>query len=305
MSLPRLAARAFNTPLLIDARKAEAILAAVGPRLAGVELSIENPQGAVDHVAFQAGRPSLGKLGDRLGRAFDRMGALPFDVIDNVAVIPIEGTLVHKGAFVGQSSGETSYQGLQTQTMRALRSDAIKGVVFEVDSFGGEAAGAFDAADSMAALSAAKPTMAVLTENAFSGGYLLAAQARQVVMPEFGGAGSIGAMSVHVDFSRKLANDGVAVTIIAAGARKADGNEFAPLPQAVAARMQTRLDEIRRAFADYVGRGRGKRMSAAQAMATEADIFGSADSIALGLADAVAKPSDAFDAFIAEVNRAR
>ena len=42
--------------------------------------------------------------------------------------------------------GETSYEGLQAQVLRAMRNPTIKGVVFEVDSFGGELAGAFETA---------------------------------------------------------------------------------------------------------------------------------------------------------------
>ena len=71
--------------------------------------------------------------------------ALLFAIIDGIALIPIEGTLVHKGAYVGAYSGRTSYEGLQAQVLRAMRNPAIKGVVFEVDSFGGELAGVFEA----------------------------------------------------------------------------------------------------------------------------------------------------------------
>lgn len=305
MISPRIAARIFGTPLLIDARKAEAILAGIGGRLVEGGVEIDNAAGAIEHIAFQNGRPSLGKLGDRLGRAYDKAGVMPFDMIGGVAVIPIEGTLVHKGAFIGQSSGETSYQGLQAQVARAAASPDVKGAVFEVDSYGGEAAGAYDAADVIAQLSAVKPTMAILTENALSGGYLLASQARQIVMPEFGRAGSIGAIKLHFDLSRKLANDGVKVTVLAAGKHKADGNPFEPLPQAMADQERAGLEQMRTKFADYVARGRGQRFTMAQAMATEADDYNGADALARGLVDAVGKPSDAFDAFVAAINRNR
>lgn len=303
MITPRIAARVFGVPLLIDPRKAEAILAGLGGRFVEGGIVIANAGGAVDHVAFETGRPSLGKLGDRLGRAYDRAGVSPFDMIDNVAVIPIEGTLVHKGAFVGQSSGETSYQGLHTQVARAAQAADVKGVVFEVDSFGGEAAGAFDAADAIAELSAVKPTIAILTENALSGGYLLAAQARQIIVPEFGHVGSIGALKLHYDTSRALANAGVTVTILSAGKHKADGNPFEPLLKDVATQEIAALEQMRGRFAAYVARGRGRRMSQAQAMATEADVYRGEDGKRLGLVDAIGKPSEAFDTFISEINR--
>ncbi len=300
----RIAARAFNTLLMIDQRKAEAILAGLGSRLGlGSAFEIEQAIGAIEHIAFANGRPSMGVIGDRLGRGYDRAGAVPFDMVGNVAVIPVEGTLVHKGAFVGQSSGETSYQGLQTQVSRALKSDVVKGAVFEIDSYGGELAGAFDAADAIAQLSAAKPTMAILTDHALSAGYLMASAARQIVMPEFGRAGSIGVITMHVDYSRKLENEGIKVTLLAAGKHKAEGNPFQPLSDAVASRIMAEVEQARGKFADQVARGRGRRFTAAQALATEAQHYGSAEALSFGLVDAIAKPSDAFDAFGGEINR--
>lgn len=304
MITPHIAARVFNTELMVDARKAEAMLAGLGGRFVDGGVSVVNPAGAVDHVAFEAGRPSMGKLGDKLGRAFDQYGEAPFDMIGSVAVIPIEGTLVHKGAFVGQSSGRTSYQGLQTQIARAARSPAVKGVAFEVDSFGGEVSGAFEAADMIAGLSAIKPTFAILTDNALSAGYLLASQARQIAAPPLTGrAGSIGVITMHVDFSRKLENEGVKVTILTAGAHKAEGNPYQPLPEAEAKRILGRLAAGRERFAQYVGRGRGSRFTAEKAMATEAQHYHAEEALSLGLIDAVASPAEAFDAFVEKINR--
>lgn len=298
-----LAGRIFNTTLLMDGPKALTILAAIGGRI--VEGGVVLPENfvAVDHVAFDPERTSMGRIGDRLGRAIDQRGGTPYDVIENIAIIPIEGTLVHKGGYIGSSSGRTSYQGLQTQVVRAARDDRIKGVVFEVDSFGGEAAGAFETSDMIAQLSALKPTLSILTDFAFSAGYLMASAARQVVMPENGGAGSIGAVSMHADISGKLEKDGVKVTVLAAGTRKADGNPFGPLPPEVAERSLARLEAGRQTFAAAVGRYRGKRFTKEQALATEADSYTGKEAVGLGLADALGPGNEAFDLFIREVNR--
>ena len=303
MSLPRIAARVFNEPLLYDAAKAAAFVEGLGARIIGHELTVPGVVPA-RHVAFENGRPSMGRIGDRLGRRYDRAGVLPFDMVDGgIAVIPIEGTLVHKGAFVGQSSGDTSYQGIQTQVRRAAASDQVKGIVFEVDSFGGEASGGFETAVMIADLSTSKPTVAILTDFALSAGYLMACAARTIVMPEFGRAGSIGAIRMHVDYQRKLENEGITVTLIAAGQHKADGNQFQHLPDAVAARMQAETESMRKVFASHVGKYRGKRMTAEMAMQTEADSFQAADAVRLGLADAIAPANEAFEAFVADINR--
>lgn len=298
-----IATRLFDAPLLVHEGKLVAAMTAVGGRIVEGGIHFDGSIEMVDHVAFENGRPSFGRLGDRLGRAYERAGLLPFDVVNNVAVIGVEGSLVHKGAYVGMSSGRTSYQGIQTQVARARRDDQIKGAIFEVDSFGGEAAGAFETADMIAALSAEKPTMAILTDNAYSAGYLLASAARTIVAPPGGGAGSIGAVTMHADLSRKLQNEGVTVTVLAAGKRKVDGNPFQPLDDATKQRVLARLEHGREMFAEAVGRYRGNRFTKQAALDTEADSYTGVQAAAMGMIDAVGSPSAAFDAFIAAVNR--
>lgn len=299
---PLIAQRAFNTPLLMHPGKAAAAVSGIGDRLCGGGIDLVSQYPLVDHSAFESGRPSMGRLADRVGRIADARGVPVFDMIEGVAVIPVEGTLVHKGSYVGKSSGATSYEGLQAQIRRAGRRDDVRGVVFEVDSYGGEVAGAFETAAMIRELSAQKPTLAILTDFAYSAGYLLASQARQIVAPEFGGAGSIGVITMHVDYSKWLDNEGIKVTLLTAGARKADGNLFEALPDSVADKINERLATMRERFAEAVGLGRGARFTASQAMATEADDFRGEEAASLGLIDAVADPSETFDAFISALN---
>jgi len=304
--LPRIAARLFNTPLMVDERKAVAIMAGLGGRVVDGQLIIDGPAPR-DHVAFENGRPSerAGILGDPIGQRFDKRG-LGDDILSmagSVAVIPIEGSLVHKGDWLDSYSGETSYQGIQTQVSRAARDMRVKGVVFEVDSFGGEVSGAFETAEMIAELSAKKPTLAILTDNALSAGYLLAAAARAIVLPETGYAGSIGVISMHIDFSRAIENDGVRVTVMSSGARKADGSPFKPLAADVVERWQTDLDAGRELFAATVARFRGRKLSKKAALETEADVYRGEAAVAAGLADGVVRPNQAFAEFVDRVDR--
>ena len=293
----------FEQPHLYDQRKAEALLYGLGQRLTGFPIVVTNGVGPVDHQPFANGRPSAGVLGDRLGRSFDRVGVAPFDVVDGVAVISVEGTLVQKGGWIGAYSGQTSYQGLQVQIARAARSPDVKGIVFEVDSFGGQANDGFETAAMIAAASKAKPTIAILTDFAYSAGYLLASQARQIIVPEFGGAGSIGVVMMHADYSGNLAKEGIKVTFIHAGRHKVDGNQFEPLQKQQLERWQAQVDAMRDRFAAVVGKGRGQRHTKSAALKTEAQMFTAAEALELGLVDAVGDKHEAFNAFIKEVNR--
>lgn len=298
------ATRVFNTELMIDAGKAAAIMSGLGDRFVegGAVIVGVDP---VDHVAFTNGRPSAGVVGDLFGRRIEQAGdgARILPVVDNVAIIAVEGTLVHKGRFLGQSSGETSYEGLQTRINRARRDPNVKGVVFEIDSFGGEVAGAFDTANLLAELSAEKPTLAILTDYALSAGYLIASACRQIVMPQTGAAGSIGVITLIADFTGKLEKEGIKVAVVASGAFKADGNPALPLDPGVIARAKERVDAARDVFAETVAEFRGSRLTKEAALATEARVYSGSAAVEAGLVDEIVRPNVAFEAFIGEVNR--
>lgn len=299
----RLCSMLFEQPHLYHPRKAETVVRMLGPRLTGFNVTVTNGDGGVDHVAFANGRPSAGIIGDRLGRAYDRAGVSTLYTVENVAIIPVEGTLVQKGGWIGSYSGESSYQGLQVQIAEARRRSDVKGIVFEVDSFGGMVNGCFETAAAIRALSAVKPTIAILTDFAYSAAYLLASQARQIVMPEFGGAGSIGTVMLHADFSANLEQEGIKVTFIQSGEHKTDGNPYEALPDGLLERWQMQVDTIRDRFAEAVGKGRGKRMTKAQALKTEAKFYRATDALDLGLVDAIGDGQEAFAAFTKEINR--
>ena len=291
MRLPLIAARLLDTPLMVHGGKAATIMTAVGDRIVGQRL----------HVV---GAETLGTIGDGLGREYDAMKVKTYDVINGVAIIPVEGTLVHKGGWIGMASGETSYQGLQTQVVRAMRDDAVRGVVFEVDSYGGEVSGAFETSDMIFELSRVKPTLAILTDVACSAGYLMASACRQIVIPERGIAGSIGVIAIHVDQSAAIEAEGLKVTIIQAGRHKADGNPFEPLPKDVYDGWLSEIEASRVAFAKRVSSYRAGRLSTEQALATEAATYRGADAVAAGLCDGVGHPSEAAALFVSDINRA-
>lgn len=304
---PHIAARLFDTPLLIAPDKLAAMVAGIGGRVVEGGVVLVNHGTSIDHTAFSGGRPSMGVLDGDLAARLDRNRIAAYPVVDNVAVIGIEGSLVQKGAYLGQSSGETSYQGLQVQIARA-RADAaagrLKGVVFEGDSLGGEVSGAFETADAIHELSQIVPTMGILTDAAASGGYLLISQCRQIAMPKSGLAGSIGVVSLHLDMSGKMEKDGVRATLITAGEHKGDGNPFEPLADDYRQAIQARNEATRQQFAETVGRGRKGRMTKAQALATEARIYFDREAVDIGLVDVIAPAQAAFSAFVKAVNPA-
>jgi capsid assembly protease len=291
----RIAARAFNTPLLVEPSKAMAFLSGLGPRILGRRVELADGVEATDGAATPPARASI--LAGRMLEDWQRHGDAPYPVVDGIAVIEIAGVLIHRGGWIGQSSGQTSYEGIAAQIEAAANDQAIRGLALEIDSFGGEVAGVFDLADRIRAIRGSKPVWAFVAEHAFSAGYALASQADRILLPRTGAVGSIGVVVLHADMSGQLDQDGVRVTLIHSGQHKVDGNPYQPLPGGVRDDIQREIDVLRFLFAETVAAGRAGKISHKAALATEAATFRGADAVAAGLADEVTDLARGFAAF--------
>jgi capsid assembly protease len=281
---PHLAQRLYNTPLAIHPRKAEIVAAALAERL-GIMRILRADGSPLMPMAFDDDddwffreRPSREDKG--------------FDLVAGVAVIPVVGTLVQKLGTVRPYSGMTGYDGIRSAFFAAQEDTQIKAIALDIDSPGGEAAGLFDLVDAMAEARGAKPVWAILSESAYSAAYALATVADRILVPRTGGTGSIGIITMHVDFSRALNEVGITVRVIRFGEQKMRNNELEPLTDDALARVQADVDTMGELFVDTVARNRG--IAASKVRATEAGTFLGAAGVTAGLADAVMAPDQAF-----------
>lgn len=259
MPLPHLATRIFDTPLLMAPQKFEVILGVLASRL-GLDIS---------PVAAVTAQPAARKT---------------FEVTsDGIAIIPIEGTLVHKAYGLDAASGMRSYIDIQNEVEDAAADRGVKGILLDVDSLGGEVAGVFELADTIYAARSSKPVFAVANANAFSGAYLLASGAQRVYTGQSSGLGSIGVIVTHLDTSANDEQRGYKYTIIHAGARKADFNPHTPLTEEARASIEAELNRTYGMLVKAVARNRG--MSESAIRDTEAGRYFGDEAIPMGLAD--------------------
>jgi capsid assembly protease len=306
MSLSFIAQRVFNTPLLVDPSKGHAILSGLGARLVDGRLRLPALEAPEERIA-RAGRiePRASILGGDLSERYRAWDRRMYGMRDGIAVIEITGTLVHRGEWIGESSGVTSYEGIDSQIQAAAADPHVRGIALEIDTFGGEVAGAFDLADAIRSAREAKPVRAFVAEAALSAGYAIASQADWIVLPRTGEVGSIGVLVVHADYSQRLSDEGVAVSLIHAGAHKVDGNPYEPLPEGVRDELQEEAESLRGLFLETVAAGRSGRLSMAAAGATEARVYRGRRAVDLGLADEVSDLRAAFADFLSNVSRRR
>jgi signal peptide peptidase SppA len=274
--IPHLAARVFNTPLLIQRAKLDVILSVLAPKF---ELQTLPPP--------QMGPPT------------------PAPTLANeqgIYVLPIHGTLVQRTTGLDTLSGLTSYLSIARRLDAALADDAVRGIVLEIDSPGGEAAGVFDLADKIHAARSVKPVWAVANDAAFSAAYALASAADKVYLTRTAGVGSIGVIALHVDQSQKDTKAGLVYTPIHAGARKNDGSPHAALTEAAHGAIQTEVDRLYELFVLTVADQRG--LSAESVRKTEAALYFGQDAINVGLADRLGTLGDAVQQLTTELDAA-
>jgi signal peptide peptidase SppA len=296
---PHLMQRLFNTPLCIRQEKAEMIVAALAQRFGIARLDVVDAHG-VRHLSSGdfAAQVSLGLSAPPADTA------RYYELVQGVAVIQVEGTLVAKLGTLHPWSGMTGYDGIRANLATALDDGAARAVVLDIDSGGGEGAGLFDLVDAIHAArqgnGGTKPIWAILTEDACSAAYAIASACDRIVMPRTGNAGSIGVWTMHVDWSEAMKDGGIAVTLIFAGKHKVDGHPFAPLPPAVHQDIQAGVDWLRQLFITTVARNRG--LSTDAVAATEGRVYRGEEALSLGLVDAVMAPDDALAELIAQLS---
>lgn len=224
----------------------------------------------------------------------------PFAFSNGIAIIPVHGTLINRFAY---SWGYvTGYNFIRQQTALAGQDPDVTAIVFDINSYGGEAAGCFECAADIKSLANGKPTMASVDSNAYSGGYAIASGAGRISLTPSGGVGSIGVVVTHVSYEKMLDEAGIKVSLIHAGKHKVDGNPYEDLSDDVRADIQKGVDATYDQFVQLVHSGRKSKMTEKAIRGTEARIYRAEDAQSLGLIDAVAAPSEAMRAFMGELS---
>jgi ClpP class serine protease len=264
---PRLAARLFGAPLLVLPAKLDAIIGAVGARIAlGV------PAAPRSDAAVQAS------------------SGAGYAVRDGVAIVPIHGTLVSRTGGMDAESGLTSYQTIRAALDRAAADPQARSILLDLDTPGGEVAGLAALAERIERISEFKPIDAIANDGAYSAGYWLASSARRIYVTRTGGAGSVGVVLAHIDMTAADEMRGLRWTYIYAGERKIDFQPHVPLSDEARAAGQREVDRLYGLFVDHVARRR--RMEPDAVRATQAATYHGEDAVGIGFATTVVTSLD-------------
>lgn len=214
-------------------------------------------------------------------------GGRGFDLVNNVAVLPVTGVLVKRPTILGFFFAEAVTESLAASFKAALDDPQVNAILLYIDSPGGMVDGVESLANLVHASRGRKPVVALIDGLGASAAYWLASAADRVfITGETTQVGSIGVVATHIDRSKADERRGVKVTEIVAGRFKRLASEHAPLGSEGRAMLQDLVDRIYTVFVEAVARQRG--INVEQVVATEGRIFIGQQAIEAGLVDGTA-----------------
>lgn len=291
-NLPHILSRATHAPLLLEPAYARVFFCALGKE-AGIErLHIPEHEEQIDQHGMSAVTDNF-LSGEKPPARF-------YQVVSGIAVLPVTGTLVHRLGGMRPFSGMTGYDGITARLQQAVADPDVKGILLDIDSPGGEAAGAFDCADMIYRLRDRKPVWALVNEKACSAAMLIAAACHKRLVTQTAVTGSVGVIMAHTSYAQQLEKQGIEITLVYSGAHKADLSSTKPLSDDVLSQCQREMDSVRTLFAEKVALYTG--LSADAVLATEAATYPGQAGIDIGLADEMVNAGDAVQVMAAALS---
>lgn len=292
MITPHIAAEILSKPLLVTPDKLHAILSVINRKNEGhFELDIA------------ALAPYLGA--DKNGGAM-KAEARPVRQAGGekrVAVISVIGSLATRNHGFDDGSGLRSYRTIAYEIDQAMADAGVVGIVLDIDSYGGAAAGCSRLASHIKEASKIKPIYANIDLNCFSAACWIASACNKIYLSdaEDAGMGSIGCLAIHRDVSGKNEKDGEVYTAVYFGARKNDFSPHQPLSDDLHKKMQAGVDRMGHAFAVAIAENRGLTLD--DVLGMQASCYSGTDIIKCGLADGVASFSETVELVAEDAER--
>jgi protease-4 len=207
----------------------------------------------------------------RLRRSRRRWRALAFLALV-IAVLAVAGRYVsEKGAVGGQIarveiSGNIASDRDRVELLKRLGDDSsVKAVIVAINSPGGTTAGGEELYESLGALRAKKPVVAVIGELGASAAYMTAIATDHIFARRLSIVGSIGVLFQSFNAGKLLDTIGIGTDKVASGPLKAEPDITKPMSPEVRASLSSLVADSFNWFVDVVASRRG--IDRAQALA--------------------------------------
>lgn len=200
------------------------------------------------------------------------------EIRDGIAIIPITGSIFRYANMFTEISGATSTQILSLDFNSALNNPDVKGILFDIDSGGGQANGISELSSMIYKARGKKPIKAYIGGSGASAAYWIASSADEVIINDTGIAGSIGAMLSFEDDKAKKEAEGIKeVKIISSISPHKNSDEG----------LQSLVDSLGNIFVENVARNRGVSTQDVLSNYGKGGLFVGKEAVTAGLVDRV------------------
>ena len=145
----------------------------------------------------------------------------------NVAGINLHGEIMTYVPSIGSDGDFASAEDILYQLEEAERTEHIKAVILEIDSYGGLPVASEEIANKIKSMQ--KPVIAMIRSGAASGGYWVASAADRIFASKLSDIGSIGVTMSYLDESKLNDKDGYTWNSLSTGKFKDSGSDQKPL----------------------------------------------------------------------------
>jgi signal peptide peptidase SppA len=210
------------------------------------------------------------------------------NVSGKVVTIPLHGFISHKATTWSALGFETSSETFSGWMDSLVNNGDVGAIVIDVDSPGGTALGLSGVSEKIYSMRGKKPIIAVVNDLMASAAYFIGSAADEIVSDPDALTGSIGTISVHMDYSQFLENMGVKPTVITSGKFKGEGNPYMPLTAEAKEDMQRMIDDFGASFVSAVARNRNTTVADVKQNYGQGRVFRAAEAKNIGMIDRIA-----------------
>jgi capsid assembly protease len=226
----------------------------------------------------------------------------PYQVLDGVAVIPLQGVLTKADSAWNRLCGMTGTAQIRQDLQTALNDPQVHSILLNIDSPGGTVDGTQELAAAVFAARAQKPIVSLADGCMCSAALWVGSAAEKVfITSDTTEVGSIGVVATHVDVSKAEDQYGRKTTEITAGKYKRIASQYQPLSEEGRASIQAQVDHIYSVFVEEVAQFRAASVDTVLAQMADGRVFLGKQAIEAGLVDGVSTLS----VLVAQMNEDR
>lgn len=215
------------------------------------------------------------------------MNPVEYQLVGSVAVLSISGPTITKSSFFSRIFGIPSYQDIKERFVQAHDDHAVKAVLLDIDSPGGNADGCFSLSRFIFDFNkSVMPVISFDNNDQCSAAVLYGSAAGTMIADQDASIGSIGAVGVHKEITEALKMNGIKATVFRSAPYKALGLPYEKLSDTAREEIQKDLMKSHDHFVSTLSHNTGVELKSVKTWAT-GKVFDAEEALKMGLLDSV------------------